>query len=355
VQIIACRGRECRPAGKHGSGLRGPDVSIAALPGTADIYGEILAFSKDGRFLREVVPISSAGTDDGWHVRAITYVAATGKIRRVWNLQPHTWCFSATTDGRISVISVDRDRPEGHAHVFLFDTETGRTQDIPSSWFDADERDPYSQISTDGRLVSAFTESGAGDGPLVVSVYNWRTKRLVAKQATGYPAGGGFGGGVTPDGKIEFLYSRSGRQIVDPKTGSFVVTMGLDSFRSADGAWVVEFPNSMLEGEPREATVKNGRSGEVVGKLDLQIPDHEESWGWRGAFCGTSGRFIAATNDTVQAFEIPSGKKIADFPKTTWQDADATKTDPAVTVACSSNGKRVAIRSGARLTLHNLD
>jgi hypothetical protein len=140
-----------------------------------------------------------------------------------------------------------------------------------------------------------------------------------------------------------------------PKDRSLIVTMGLDSFRSADGAWVIEFPNSMLEGEPREATVKNGGSGKAVGKLDLQIPDHEENGGWRGAFCGTSGRFIAATNDTVQAFEIPSGKKIADFPKTTWQDADATKTDPAVTVACSSNGKRVAIRSGARLTCHNVD
>ena len=31
------------------------------------------------------------------------------------------------------------------------------------------------------------------------------------------------------------------------------------------------------------------------------------------------------------------------------------KTDPTVTVACSSNGRRVAIRSGVRLTLHDLN
>jgi len=88
------------------------------------------------------VPVSSAtGTEQLWHARAITYVAATGKVRHVWNLQPDTWCFSATTDGRIAVISADRNRKEGRAHTFLFDTEKGRTEDIPSSWFDADERD----------------------------------------------------------------------------------------------------------------------------------------------------------------------------------------------------------------------
>jgi hypothetical protein len=57
----------------------------------------------------------------------------------------------------------------------------------------------------------------------------------------------------------------------------------------------------------------------------------------------------------VQAFDIPSGKKIADFLTTTWQDPDAAKTDPTVTVACSSDAKRVAIRTGARLTLHHLN
>jgi hypothetical protein len=38
-------------------------------------------------------------------------------------------------------------------------------------------------------------------------------------------------------------------------------------------------------------------------------------------------RIIAATNDTVQPFEIPSVKKIAGFAKSTWQDAEPTKTD----------------------------
>jgi hypothetical protein len=332
------------------------DVNFAALPGTADTFRDYLSFSKDGRFLREVVPIKSAGADEVWHVRAITYVPATGKIRRVWNLQPHTTFFSATTDGRILVISVDRDLPEAHAHVFLFDTETGSTQDIPSSWFAADDPDPDAAISGDGRLVSAFSDWGPDNGALVVSVYNWSTKRLVAKQATGYPAGGYSSGSVTVDGKIEFFNNRAGANVVDPKTGRLLISAGPNSLRSEDGAWVVEFPNSMIYESLREVIIKNGSSGKVVGNLDLQITDDKENWEWgRGAFCGTSGRFIVANNDTVQAFEIPSGKKIADVPKTTWQDADAVNTDRTVTIACSPNGKDVAIRSGVRLTLHNLN
>jgi hypothetical protein len=102
--------------------------------------------------------------------------------------------------------------------------------------------------------------------------------------------------------------------------------------------------------------IKNGSSGEVVGNLDVQISDDDVKWdSARSAFCGTSGKFIAATTDSVQAFEIPSGKKIAEFATTTWQDPDAAKTNPVVIVACSSDAKRVAIRSGSRLTLHNLN
>ena len=102
--------------------------------------------------------------------------------------------------------------------------------------------------------------------------------------------------------------------------------------------------------------IKNGSSGKVVGNLDVQISDDDAKWdSARSAFCGTSGKFITATIDSVQAFEIPSGKKIAEFPTATWQDPDAAKTDPTVTVACSSDAKRVAIRSGARLTVHHLN
>ena len=336
-------------------GCSAQDVSIPALPGTAQVYRELLAFSKDGRFLREIVPISSVGAEHFSHIRAITYVAATGKVRHVWNLQPDTWCLSATTDGRIAVISVDRDRPQGRTRAFLFDTETGRPQDIPSSWFAADDNNLYAAISGDGRLVSAFSDWGPDNGALVVSVYNWRTKRLVAKQATGYPAGGVSWGGVTVDGKIEFLSSRGPGEVVDPKTGRSLVSAGPSSLRSPDGAWVVDFPSLLFGDPPREIIIKNGSNGEVTGKLNLQITDAEQNWVWRGAFCGTSGRFVAATRDTVQAFEIPSGKKIAEFSSTTWQDLEAMKTDPTVTVACSFNGKRVAIRSGARLTLHDLN
>lgn len=295
------------------------------------------------------------GSEQFSHVRATTYVAATGEIRHVWNLQPDTWCSSATTDGQMAVISVDRGRPERHAHLFLVDTETGQTQDIPSSWFDDDEDNPYAAISRDGQFVSSYSESGPNDSPMVVSVYDWQTKKLVAKQMSGYiAAGGSFGGGVTEDGKIEFFNNRVGGHVVDSKTGRLLVSVGPRSYRSPDGAWDIEFPNPMFEDAPQKVTILN-RSGEVIGKLDIPIAnENRENWeGGRGAFCGTSGRFITTTNNTVQAFEIPSGKQIASFPNATWRAKNPD--DGTVTpVACSPSGKRAAIRSGERLTLHDL-
>ena len=329
------------------------EVTATALPDSNGARTANHAFSKDARILREIQ--SASGKDSGGFqsVRLITYDAMTGSINHLLNLGADTWLFSATADGRTAIISVDRDRNDARAHLLLVDTETGRTQDIPSSWFNAEDHNPYAQISADGRLVSAYSEWGPESGPLVVTLYDWQTKSLVAQRSEGFPAGGLSWGGVTADGMIEFLNNRSGGDVVDPKTGQVLVRVGPSSHRSLDGAWVVDFPNPLYEGVPRNVLIKNGRSGEVVGKLDLRIKDAEESLAWgRGAFCGTSGKFIAATNNTVQAFEIPSGKRVADFPTTTWQDADAIKTDPMVTVACSFNGKRVAIRSGAQLTLH---
>jgi len=143
---------------------------------------------------------------------------------------------------------------------------------------------------------------------------------------------------------------------VDPETGRSLVIAGPNSLRSPDGAWVVEFPSAWIGQPPYEVIIKNGGGGKVVGNLDIQISEDDAKWDWaRSAFCGTSGKFIAATIDSVQAFEIPSGKKIAEFPTAIWQDPDAMKTDPTVTVACSPDAKRVAIRSGARLTLHHLN
>jgi len=335
------------------SPIAAQEVSVATSPETSGAGTAKLAFTKDGRLLHEIQSVSAAAWGEFGHVRAITYDTRTGKIIHLLTLGPDTWFFSATSDGRTAIISIDRDRKDARAHLLLVDMETGQAQDIPSKWFDADDHNPYAQISGDGRLVSAYTESNAEIGR-IVTLYEWRTKKLIAKQSAGYPAGGGAWGGVTQDGEIEFLNSRTGGDIVDPKSGRLLVTIGLNSHRSLDGAWIIEFPNPLFGDAPREVIIEN-RSGEVAGKLDLQMTDDELYKTWRGAFCGRSARFIAASADTVRAFEIPSGKKIADFPKTTWQDPDATKTDPTPTVACSFNGKRVAIRSGVRLTLHDLN
>jgi len=313
-----------------------------------------LFFSEDGRTIREVVSVPSATENEFSHVRAITYDAETGKTIHILDLEADTWFFSATTDGRVAIVSIDRDRKDAHARILRVDLKTGQTQQLPSAWFDEDDQNPYAQISGDGRLVSAYSQEGPEDGPEVVTVYQWPSKKLVAEQSSGFNAGGIDWGGVTPDGKIEFGNNRAGSRIVDPKTGRTLVAYGPLSIRSPDGAWVVEFPNAGWGFEGKELPILNGMDGKTVGKLELSLSDEEADWWWHGAFCGASGRFVAAGPDEVLAFEIPSGKKLATFPLNTWKDPD-TKEKTTANVACSPTDKRVAIRSGARLTLHNLD
>jgi len=147
-----------------------------------------LAFSKDGRVVYEVLLRDPVTLDPSADVRAISYNAATGKQLRTFDLGD-TWFFSAATDGRFGVISVDRDPKKARTRVLLVDLETGRRQELPSTWFDKGDRDRYAQLSGDGRLVSAYSEDQS-EGTEVVSVYNWRTKKLVAKQSRDHSAGG---------------------------------------------------------------------------------------------------------------------------------------------------------------------
>jgi hypothetical protein len=327
------------------------EVTAATVPGTPDTFQGLLAFSTDGRFLREIGTVSTDGTQLKGHVRAVTYVAATGAVRRVWNLPADTWTYSTTTDESIAVVSADRDREGARAHLLLLSVETGRTQDIPAKWFDADEKSPYAQISGDGKFVSAYSDS---NDDMQVSVYRWRTRKLVAKQTSGFFAGGFMGGGVTADGKIEFSNNRSGSHVVDPKTGRALVSYGPHAVRSADGRWIVEYPNPSYGDDGTNAHIRDGISGQTIANVDLQMTDDELNTWWTDAFCGTTGRFVASGADRVFVFEIPSGKKIAAIRLDTWKDPKVTEKDVA-SVACSPNGKRIAIRSRSRLTIHDLN
>jgi hypothetical protein len=317
-----------------------------------DAYSVNLAFSKDGRIVREIRMVSGPF----WSVRGISWDISTGEMRHVFDLGPNTEYSSATSDGRIAMISENVDRSEKLVHLFLLDTETGHTQDIPSDWFDPADHLPDAAISGDGRWVSIYSLSGDADAPRVVSVYNWRTRKLAARQATGFSAGGFDGGGVTVDGKIEFTNNRSGTEIVDPRTGQSLLAYGPNSVRSPDGAWVVELAGYLHARERLETIVINGLDGKILGKLDLNISDVLDS-SWSGVFCGTSGRFIAWNPDSVLAFDLRSQKQIASIPTETWQDKNlpASPNLPPMAVGCSWTGKHVAIRSGARLTLHDLE
>jgi hypothetical protein len=329
-------------------------VAACAAAQRAELSTQALSFSSDGRLLREVQREDPAAPGTFWRIHAMTYDAATGATIHALDLGPGTQFLDATSDGRTAVIADGGEGDSQRGHLSLVDMDTGQKQDIPRNWFDADDENLWAQVSAEGRLVSAF----GGANQEVVTVYDWPTKKLVAKQTAGFPAGGAAWGGVTADGKIEFLNSRTGGDVVDPQTGRVLVELALDSYRSVDGAWVIDFPNLLYGDAPRAIFIKNGLNGDVVGKLDIKIANDEEegSWSWaRGAFCGTSGRFIAASKDTVQAFAIPSGKKLAELPVKSWRDPNAINSDNTVTVACSPNGKRVAVRNGVRLTLHNLE
>ena len=331
-------------------------AALASAPHEA--AAQNLFFSSDGREVRRIKMFPPATEGEQGHTFAITYDAATGEQIRSLDLGSDTWFFSATTDGRIVIVSKDRDRNDVPARLLRVDLKTGRSQPLPSSWFDDDDHNPYAQISGDGRLVSGYSEEGPEESPRIVTVYRWRGKKIVAEQSTGHSAGGFDGGGVTPDGKIEFTNNRSGSQVVDPKTGQVLVSYGPTSVRSADGAWIVDFPNPSYGGDRNYVPILNGMNGEPVGKLDITLTDDEIVPWWRGAFCGASRRFVASGPGQVIVFEIPSGKRIATFRVETWADpatVNLSERDrPIPSVACSSSGKRIAIDDGTRFTLHNV-
>lgn len=320
-----------------------------------DGFTEALVFSKDGRTLRELRKMSPQGGGQFWNVRVISRDTSTGKIHHVFDLGSGTEYLSSTTDGRIAVISENVSQPEKSVRFFLLDAETGHTRDIPQAWFDPADHLNAATISGDGRWVAISSLSNDADAPRVVSVYNWRTRKLVARQATGFSAGGFDGGGVTVDGKIEFTNNRTGTEIVEPRRGQSLLAYGPNSVRSPDGAWVVELAGYLQGRERLETTVIGGSDGKILGKFDLNISD-VLNISWSGVFCGTSGRFIAWNPDSVLAFDLRSRKRIASIPTETWRDKNllASPNLPPMAVGCSWTGKLVAIRSGARLTLHDL-
>ena len=241
----------------------------------------------------------------------------------------------------------------------FLNTATAHREDIPLSWYDLTDSDAVGALSGDGRLLSIYSESGPSDSPMAVSVYDWSTKTLVEKRTSEWiSAGGGFGGGVTADGAVEFENNRVGRKVVDLRTGRLLGMFGYDSARSPDGAWEVEFPDrTWNESLPKAVLIKDGATAQTRGKLNLDVPlADDETWGVTstiGAFCGNTARFVVARGRSIALYAIPSGNLLASFPIPSWRDPKADDTDRP-TVACSPTGTRVAILSGSRLTFHDM-
>ncbi|MGD0304450.1 MAG: hypothetical protein ABSC71_06430 [Candidatus Acidiferrales bacterium] len=334
-------------------GATAQTTTIKTAPDSATIAWTRLAFSHDGRVLREVGSSAPRASGEGWLVRIATYDAATGNITRTQTLPSLNRVDSMTSDGRVLAVSVDSADLDGPAHFYLLDADTAETQPIPDNWFEVNDRWAAVGISGDGKLVSAFSINVDAEVPLVVALYDWQTKELVGKQRNGFPAGGFSTGEVTTDGKIAFTYNRTGSEIVDPGTGRLVLHAGINSVRSPDGKWVVEFTNHGSVEPPAEITIEHGEGGQPAGKLDIQLTEQQRYGTYPGAFCGTTGKFVTSISDTVRVFKIPSGKKIASIAASKWRDPKAGDY-PSDSLACSDDGKHVAIRSGSRLTVHKL-
>lgn len=330
------------------------EVDVKDSPGARRLYRDALFFSKDALRLREF-QLGSLEGERYYRVSVVTYDVRTGAVLHVLDQGEDSRFLSATTDGRIALISF-HGGVEKARHVVRLDVETGRQEGIPAQWFGDDHRpdEPYATISGDGRLIGAYSETGPPERPRVLTLYDWQTKKRIAQRSTGFPAGGISWGDVTVDGKISFQGNRGGGEVVDPKTGRRLTGVGPNTYRSPDGAWDVDFPNPMFDAE-QATTITDGMTGIVVGKLEGSGGNNTAAWTWgRGGFCGTSGRFAVARVGIVEVFEIPSGKRIAEFPAETWRGERGPDVDAPATVGCSADGKGVAIRSAERLTIHRL-
>lgn len=336
---------------KHHSQIAVP--LLALLLSSAAVFAQPAAparFSRDGSLLRVIFRSPSDGGQNE-HVRAIIYSVKTGAAIHTFDLDPDTDVFSITSDGATAIVSTATSTE--HPHLALLDTDSGQLQPLPDTWIHPDS-DLEAGISGDGHLISVYSETGS-DAPMTVTVYNWPAKTITAIRTSEYlSAGGGMDGSVTEDSEVEFDSNRAGRKLVDLDTGRVLARFGWSSVRSPNGTWEIEFPNlSWDDSGSKSVLVKNGKTGVTLGKLNVQLPDDELYGEINGAFCGNTPRFITATDEAVTAYTLPSGKLLATFPASTWQDASAKDSGPA-TIACSPAGTLVAILSGTRLTFHDL-
>jgi len=253
--------------------LLAPQRDVSAPPGT----NAKLAFSPDGRFLYAI------GDD------AMTYDVSTGRLLNRTTLKPGTETFSIASDGTTAILA-ERDSGQ-HARLMFFDLGKHKLESVPSAWYEPVYDGPDAALSADGRLFSIYSESGSSDRPMTVTVYDRSSGKTIAKRTSEFiSAGGTFGGGITPDGAIEFVNNRAGRKVVDLKTARFVGRFSFASVRSPDGRWVVELPNRTWDDSAaKDVIIKDGRNGTVIGKLALQIENDETYGSIHAAFCEYPG------------------------------------------------------------------
>lgn len=330
------------------------EVTVERRPETSAGWTVNLAFSNDGRELREIQKLKTDDPQNPDALRFLSFEAKTGKFRHMAGLGPGNILRWTTPDGRLAIVDEMVNKDEFSNHVWLVDTTTAKKEAIPPAWFLDNDGEPWVQVSADGKLVSGLSDPEPKFHKLVVTVYDWRTKQVVATNSQDFPAGGFVQAGVTDDGNIDFDNNRSGGAVFDLKTGQRLVEFGSHAHRSPDGRWVVDLS---LDDESA-AVIKSGETGKIIGHLQIDDIDEDRQfyrWDWAEVgFCGKTGKIVISNQETVLVFQLPSGLPIKQFPTKSWRGADFKGVHPGVAVACSPDGKRVAIRSGQRLTLHDL-
>jgi len=174
----------------------------------------------------------------------MTNDVSTGRLLNQKALTRGTETFSIAGNGNTAVLA-DRDSGQ-HIRLMFLDLVRQRLEPVPSAWYEPPYDGSIAALSVDGRLFSVYSESGPVDRPMTVTVYDRSSGKMVAKQTSEYiSAGGAFGGGVTPDGQIEFENNRVGRKLVELKTGRLIGRFSFPSVRSANGGYRI--PGSKLE------------------------------------------------------------------------------------------------------------
>lgn len=221
-------------------------------------------------------------------------------------------------------------------HVELFDTTSGARKPLAMLGKVSEMHGPPS-MSGDGKLVARCR---LVDMILRIDVFERVNDTLLATRESLHPPGGFFWAGVSRDSLRATFVSSRGGVIFDSIWGNDTLHVEGWSTPSPDGRWLLRSETGPF-GSLRDVdvVVLEGASGRVRGALAnaFTTAEHPLNQSVRVAFCDGQDRVVIARSSEVSVHALPSGRIIASRP------SDDPIADAAPEVACSGDGKRMAI------------